>query len=266
MARDDNQHITKTELVRLLKELKAKGWLKNARPGNHGGIGNTLEDELGVTENNLPEADIGKWEIKSRRKPGTSLMTLFHREPGPLGSKTIPHVLVAHYGWPHKSAGTKYPETERRISLTISGHGHSNRGFGVLVNRKEKRIEINFDPTLSDSAVKDWLEKVKGITNLNPLDPVPHWTFEDIEKVLSTKLAHVVFLQAQKKKEDGEEYYLYDEIEILSRPSLEAFLRCIESGDLYVDVDARTGHNHGTKFRIKSNKLMDLFKDIERVV
>ncbi|MGC8546014.1 MAG: MvaI/BcnI family restriction endonuclease, partial [Athalassotoga sp.] len=30
------------------------GWISNNRPGNVGGIGNTLEDLLGIKENHLP--------------------------------------------------------------------------------------------------------------------------------------------------------------------------------------------------------------------
>ncbi len=45
---------TKDELINKLLEIKSKGWIKNARYGNCGGVGNTLEDLLGIKENNLP--------------------------------------------------------------------------------------------------------------------------------------------------------------------------------------------------------------------
>ena len=45
---------TKDELISRLNEIKNMGWVKNAREGNCGGIGNTLEDLLGIEENNLP--------------------------------------------------------------------------------------------------------------------------------------------------------------------------------------------------------------------
>ena len=44
----------KDYLISKLKEIAALGWIPNARHGNHGGIGNTLEDLLGIKENNLP--------------------------------------------------------------------------------------------------------------------------------------------------------------------------------------------------------------------
>ncbi len=43
---------TKESLIAQLKEIAEKGWIKNVRHGNAGGIGNTLENLLGITENN----------------------------------------------------------------------------------------------------------------------------------------------------------------------------------------------------------------------
>ena len=39
---------------------------------------------------------------------------------------------------------------------------------------------------------------------------------------------------------------------MLKNVDKEKFIEAIEQGVIYVDFDARTGHNHGTKFRIKS--------------
>ncbi|MDO8658498.1 MAG: MvaI/BcnI family restriction endonuclease, partial [Candidatus Levybacteria bacterium] len=41
---------TKQSLIDKLKEISAMGWIPNARKGNSGGIGNTLEDLLGIKE------------------------------------------------------------------------------------------------------------------------------------------------------------------------------------------------------------------------
>ncbi len=45
-----------------LEQIKSLGWIKNRRPGNAGGVGNTLEDLLHVAENNLQLPDFGDWE------------------------------------------------------------------------------------------------------------------------------------------------------------------------------------------------------------
>ena len=59
---------TKNQLIKELQRIKESGWIKNARPGNVGGIGNTLEDLLGIEENNLPIPNASEWELKTQRK------------------------------------------------------------------------------------------------------------------------------------------------------------------------------------------------------
>jgi MvaI/BcnI restriction endonuclease family len=56
---------SKDQLIERFNEIAAQGWIPNARHGNHGGIGNTLEDLLGIEENNLPIPNAAEWELKS---------------------------------------------------------------------------------------------------------------------------------------------------------------------------------------------------------
>ena len=56
---------TKPALITKLKEISAMGFVPNARKGNAGGIGNTLEDLLGIKENNLPIPNAAEWELKA---------------------------------------------------------------------------------------------------------------------------------------------------------------------------------------------------------
>ena len=36
-------------------------------------------------------------------------------------------------------------------------------------------------------------------------------------------------------------------------------------GDLLVDFDARTGHNHGTKFRLRKNAIINLYEEVVEI-
>lgn len=90
-----------------LKEISKKGWIKNQRKGNSGGIGNTLEDLLGIEENNLPIPNAAEWELKAQRTNTTALTTLFHIEPSPRAVKFVPQILLPLYGWTHQEAGKK---------------------------------------------------------------------------------------------------------------------------------------------------------------
>ncbi len=57
---------TKENLIAEFKEIAANGWIENARHGNVGGVGNTLEDLLGIEENNLPIPNAAEWELKAQ--------------------------------------------------------------------------------------------------------------------------------------------------------------------------------------------------------
>ena len=72
------------ELVDGIKELKKRGFIKTHRSGNTG-IGKTLEDELGIEENNFPGPDGITTELKSARKNSKSMLTLFTKSPDPHG-------------------------------------------------------------------------------------------------------------------------------------------------------------------------------------
>ena len=53
---------------------------------------------------------------------------------------------------------------------------------------------------------------------------------------------------------------------LLKYLSFEKFLTCIEEGAILIDFDARTGHNHGTKFRIKQGYWKNLYANVERAI
>lgn len=111
---------SKDELKNELRKIREKGFVLNSRHGNVGGIGNTLEDLLGIQENNLPIPNATEWELKCQRLGTTSLITLFHTEPSPTAMKLVPSELLPLYGWRHAKAGTTYPKTEMSFRLYMA--------------------------------------------------------------------------------------------------------------------------------------------------
>ncbi len=47
---------------------------------------------------------------------------------------------------------------------------------------------------------------------------------------------------------------------MLEKFSFEGFLKSLESAVILVDFDARSGHNHGTKFRLRQTYLPTLYE------
>lgn len=253
---------TKDELISKLHEINKMGWVKNGREGNCGGIGNTLEDLLGIEENNLPIPNAAEWELKSQRINTTSLTTLFHSEPSPRALGFVPQVLLPKYGWKHSEAGSKYPSNEMSFRQTISGLSRSDRGFCVQVDRNEKKVQISFDYTIIDTRHNIWKEEVCEKAGEYELSPQPYWGFDDLYAKARTKLLNCFYVQANVKKEDGVEYYHFCKATMLKGFSFDNFLTELEKGNILVDFDARTGHNHGTKFRLRQNCFQYLYSEI----
>lgn len=257
---------TKTELIKKLVELSKMGWVVNGRFGNHGGIGNTLEDYLGIEENNLPIPNATEWELKTQRTNTSSLTTLFHSEPSPRAVKFIPQVLLPKYGWAHQKAGKQYGKNEMSFRQTIHGTSYSDRGFIVKIDRKQQKILISFDANKVSPKHKDWLKKVEDKVGLEELNPQPYWGFGDLEHKAGTKLLNCFYVQAEVKKERKKEYYHYNKVSMLQQFSFDKLLEALEKGFMLVDFDARTGHNHGTKFRLRQNHLPKLYQKVTTIL
>jgi MvaI/BcnI restriction endonuclease family len=251
---------TKESLILRLREIRERGWIPSGRHGNDGGVGNTLEDLLGLAENNLPIPNAAEWELKCQRLKGTSLTTLFHMEPSPTALKFVPSILLPQFGWRHREAGGKYPDSEMSFRQRITATGKSDRGFGVVVNRNEQRVEVVFDKSSVGARHSSW---VSGVPDL--LDPFPYWGFQDLFHKAGTKLHNCFFVGVESRKIGGKEQFLYSKILKLSSFSLERFLNAIEAGDVLVDFDARSGHNHGTKFRFRRHRLSELYEHAQEL-
>lgn len=256
---------TKESLIKRLKEVREMGFVPNARHGTAGGIGNTLEDLLGIEENNLPIPNAAEWELKTQRLGTTALTTLFHLEPSPRALKFVSDILLPKYGWQHKEAGLKHPETEMSFRQTIHGLGRSDRGFNVQINESDRKVLISFDSGLVAIKHKDWLQGIDKVIGLKELETQPYWGFDDLKHKAGTKLLNSFYVQAKVKKERGNEFYHYQKIQMLKGFNFEGFLKGLREGFVLVDFDARTGHNHGTKFRLRQNRLPDLYESVEEI-
>jgi len=148
------------------------------------------------------------------------------------------------------------------LRQTITGSLRSDRGFKVVVDRHLNKVLISFDSTAAAERHADWLKEVEERVGLGELNPQPYWGFEDLFHKAGTKLLNCFYLRADVNREDGHEYFWYKDILILQKFSLEGFLKGIEEGFIYVDFDARTKHNHGTKFRLRQDKLPELYEEV----
>ncbi|MDY6294020.1 MAG: MvaI/BcnI family restriction endonuclease [Bacteroidales bacterium] len=263
--------ISKEELIERFREIYSQGWVLNYRGNNDGAVGNILEDLLGIPENNLPIPNAAEWELKAQRAETTSLLTMFHMEPSPRALSIVPSILLLKYGWTHSKAGLKYPIDEMSFRATLNARNFSDRGFKVNVNDAQRRVEIMFDSSVAAERHNDWLKCVKErVSNLDNFEVAPYWGFDDLFHKAGTKLTNCFYVRAEQKVEmEGRKrkvYFLYNYVLKLSQFDQDRFIDAIRQGKIYVDFDARTGHNHGTKFRINYNDIPSLYKFSEVVL
>lgn len=264
---------SKEQLIDAIKNIFNQGWYKSVKKTvntrNDGAVGNTLEKLLGIPENNLPIPNVQEWELKGQRLHTRSLVTLKHIEPSPTAAKIVPSLLLPLYGWKHKQAGKKYPKTEMSFRSTTGAKDFTNRGFRIVVDRSQKKLRFIFDSTKADTSdpkISLWLQSVDERIGLGPISPEPYWGLDDLKYAIGSKIMNCFYVVAESKVEKGHEYFKYTDLFILSGFSFEKFVDCLEEGAVLVDFDARTGHNHGTKFRIRQGHWSHLYTNVKKEI
>ena len=230
---------TYEDLLEGLKVLKKKGFVKTHRAGNTG-IGKTLEDLLGIGENNFAGPDGKDTELKSARKNSQSMLTLFTKAPLPRG---INSKLREEYGYPDKIFPNK-----RVLRTTIDTVDFNkikgNKGFMII--SKENRIEI--------------LPAKKSPNMENP-----YWLKEDFEDSIKKKYKKsLLYVKADTKGSKKDEEFHFNEAYLLEGFDFEKFSSSLKKGILKIDIrlglyDDGRYHDHGTGVRIKPAMLEECF-------
>lgn len=261
---------TKEELIDDILEISKRGWIKSVKRTknvrNDGAVGNTLEKILGIRENNLPIANAGGWELKGQREHTSSLISLKHFDPYP--RPILQEMLLPHYGWPHREAGKKYSKNEMSFRSTTCATQFTSRGFRIIVDRDQKKIRFTFDALkvgAADPEIAAWLKTVQTRIGLGPLNIEPYWGFDDLRNVVGEKVTNCFYVTAESKVERKREYFLYKHLLVLSGFSFNKFIECLEKGVVQVDFDARTHHNHGTKFRIRQGCWKEIYSSVTQI-
>ncbi len=248
-------------MIAKLQNLAHLGWIKSIRPLNSGGIGNSIDSLLGLPENNLPISDTAQWELKTHRLKSSSLLTLFHMEPEPRQEKVVINILLPKYGWPDQSRAN-----ELSFRQTIQATHLSDRGFGLKIDRDAEKVYVHFNPAQVDQRHKEWLDTVKTRVGLGLLYPQPYWQFKELFLKASTKLLNAFYVEADAKHEKDGEYFKIVKIHVLQGFDLNHFIDAIENSVVLVDFDARTHHNHGTKFRLRQDSVPKLYRYVDAVL
>lgn len=233
---------TLDEAVDRLRELKAMGYVKTHRSGPTG-IGKTLEDLLGIEENNIAIANTTFAEIKSARKGSQSMLTLFTKAPLPDEANAR---MLGKYGYVTLSSkGRKVLHTTTWATGYNSLRGQ--RGFKVhVVPGKLALISVT-------------------------REELGYWDEVILKDAFEKKLHHVLYVLADGRGKSGNEEFWFNEVWLLSGFNFHGFTVAVNEG--VVCIDTRIGqypdgrpHDHGTGFRVLPDKLSQCFRERKRLI
>lgn len=224
-----------------LQEIKSLNFVPTHRLGDTG-IGKTLEDLLGIKENNIPLSDIGKVaELKAYRKDVTSMLTLFTLEPKPKGGDRD-RFLLDNFGYKkRKNARAK----ELHSTVICSKE-----------NNQDLKLEVQEDKI-----------SVFG----SGADLKIFWDLEILEQKFKVKLPALVYVLADRQMIKEKEHFHFNEAYLLSGFDFESFKQMVRNDHVVVDFRMYyrpngSVRNHGTGFRVKIKKLYDCFTKKVRLI
>jgi hypothetical protein len=235
---------TKEAAVKKMREISAKGFIplpEDKKRSDDGGVGQVLEHEFGVHENNLHEADLGTIELKAMRlSKHNNNLTLFHQKPS--SGKSMMDIFDAYS---YEALGKRDQVRKKKLFTTIKGDRVNNRGF-ILSAKSDSEIELYHN--------KDY---------------VATWDLSDEYK----KLNQVLFARAETRgvQNSDEEEFHFTEAYYLSKPK--SLSEAIKSGAVVMDfcIDQPVGsakgpHDRGPHIRIPVKKLNKVFENVEVIL
>jgi hypothetical protein len=257
------------EFLGKMARIKAMGYVPSHRKGPTG-IGKTLEDLLGIKENNIPGPDFTKHELKSARVNSASMITLFTKAPKPRAVNTI---LRERYGYMVKVEITG----SKRFKHPKIAHRQTTLARERVIQPKEesKFIEdLELHSTVEASRFNNLNFKIEvsndRIILLNKKNIEVYWDSELLRKAFEEKYHRLAYVLAECTEINEEEHFWYTEGSLLDGFSFEKFTEILEKGTLKVDIrlghhtDGRR-HDHGTGFRIMERYLPQCFSKIVKM-
>lgn len=226
--------MTLQELKRKLRAIQSLGFVKTHRTGDTG-VGKTLEDLLGIKENNIPLPDIGEIaELKAYRKNATSMLTLFTLEPRPKGGDRD-RVLLDNFGYSKREN-----DRPKELHSTLSCKRYNNQGLKLGIEN----------------------DKVRVIGKGRRLNI--YWDTVDLQKKFEEKIPALVYVLADCKEIRGTEHFHFAQAFLLEGFNFNHFKSLVKKDAIVVDFrmfyrPSGSVRNHGTAFRVKIKQLYNCF-------
>ncbi len=227
------------------EKIKKLGWVQTHRNGSTG-IGKTLEDLLGIEENNRQEPDFGEYELKSCRIEANSMTTILTKAPKP---PKINAYLREKFGY----VSDEYEIKNKVLHATL----WAGRFTEIADTGAALRVACESNTI--------YIESREGRENA-------YWSEEDVRTSFKSKYKtnKLVLVKAHSQGKGPEETFQFVEAYLLQGINSERVIDLVQRGIICVDIrigmykDGRM-HDHGTGFRIFDRHYDELFDVVERL-
>ncbi len=229
------------KIISKLQEIENKGFIPSLRRGSTG-IGYTFETLFGLQENNIPIPDVGgRVEIKTIRRDSQSLITLFTFNRGVWHLKQ--KEFIQKYG---------YIDEKGRYALK------NTLFYGKPI---PQGISLDIDESMN----------IIYLVDVNTGEKLATWDVYVMVGKFMVKLSRLLLVIADRKVEQGREYFHYNEAYLLTNPSPRSFLKAFKDSSIGIDIrmhlkESGAVRNRGTAFRVRERYLTELYENKRRLI
>ncbi len=220
-----------------------------------------MEDLLGIAENNIAGPDFDVYELKSGRKDSPSMLTLFTKAPMPKGANKS---LLEAFGYGQRK---KQNLNQSHVTDYVNAQVHEHQ-----LSTREKELHVTIDSKSINSVGLKLEVKGDRIYIANEKNVLAYYQEsylrEAFEKKYGKKAIHVL---ASSKRENGKEFFWFNEAYLLEGFSFEKFAKLVSDG--IIKLDLRLGHypdgrphDHGTGFRVLPKFRHECFDKVVRII
>lgn len=265
---------SRDKLLRKLKEIHYKGWIRGARltsggtridyfSSNAGGY--TLEAEFGITPNGYAEPDFEIWELKQY---GVSRFDRIQSKPITLLT-------------PEPTGGVY---VEKGVKEFINEYGYMDRtgrmnrkNFGGVHKVGLKHISTGLTMQLAgyDSENQKITDADGSLILIDAKENIAAlWSFSSLMDHWNRKHQHAAYIPSKKKREGRVVYYAYGyDIQLGEYTDFLRFLASLNSGSIYYDPAIkwegmgtdRESVKRRSQFRVNTTRLQNLYRTFELV-
>jgi hypothetical protein len=184
------------EFQRRIAQIKEMGYVQTHRKGDTG-IGKTLEDLLGIMENNIAGPDFATYELKAGRKESVSMLTLFTKAPLPASANKR---LLEVFGYAQRKAPRDYKQ------LTLVGKEVGKSRIPV----EDKELHVTVDALKPNSVGLKLGIRENRLFIENDREVEAYWDNDTLRESFERKYHRLVYVLADHKVDGDKEYFWFN--------------------------------------------------------